>query len=167
MQQQRPWRRLWYAMLKSISSTRVAARLYARILPTLDRAMLRITGNRHSLTGLLAGLPVVTLTTIGARSGKLRTTPLLAIEEGNRVILFATNFGQSRHPAWYHNLRAHPDVMLTIRGRTESYFARDATETEREKYWPAALDLYAGYAAYEERAQGRSIPIIILTRKKG
>jgi deazaflavin-dependent oxidoreductase (nitroreductase family) len=76
----------------------------------LDRPVLRLSRGRYSLTRLLAGLPVVTVTTIGAKSGQPRSLPLVALPDGEHVILIASNYGQKHHPAWYYNLRAHPEV---------------------------------------------------------
>jgi len=114
---------------------------------------------------MLAGLPVVTLTTTGARSGLPRSLPLVGIEDGDRVVLIASNYGRSRHPAWYYNLRAHPEVRLSIRERTGVYLAREATAAEHEAYWRAAVALYRGFEAYQKRAgrAARRIPIMVLT----
>lgn len=136
------------------------------MLPSVDRTLLRLTGNRYSLTSLLTGLPIITLTTTGARSGQRRSVPLVALEEGDRLILIASNFGQTRQPAWYYNLRANPEALVTLRGEQRWYVAREATTAERQRYWSQAIALYAGYAAYETRAQNRVIPILVLTPKE-
>ncbi len=101
---------------------------------------------------MLAGLPVVMVTTIGAKSGQPRSLPLVAIPDGENVILIASNFGQKHHPAWYYNLRAHPEVQLTYEGQTVAYTARETTGEERERCWQRAVDLYSGYPLYERRA---------------
>jgi deazaflavin-dependent oxidoreductase (nitroreductase family) len=108
---------------------------------------------------------VVTLSTIGAKSGQLRTVPLIGISDGDKVVLIASNWGRKRHPAWYHNLRANPEATLSIQGRTGTYIAHETTGGEREEYWRRAVDLYAGYAAYQRRAGGRRIPVMVLTPK--
>jgi deazaflavin-dependent oxidoreductase (nitroreductase family) len=131
----------------------------------LDRALLRLSKGRLSLPGPLTGLPIVMLTTVGARSGKARTTPLVAIRDGANMILIASYFGNRHHPAWYYNLRAHPQVTLTVDGGSAPYVAREAGDAERETYWRKAVALYKGYAAYKERAQGRKIPIVILSKE--
>ena len=73
----------------------------------------------------MAGLPIVAVTTIGAKSGQPRSFPPVAIPDGGNVILIASNFGQHNHPAWYYNLRAHPEVQLTYEGKTVTYLARE------------------------------------------
>jgi deazaflavin-dependent oxidoreductase (nitroreductase family) len=89
----------------------------------------------------------------------------VGIEDGERVVLIASNFGRSRHPAWYHNLRANPEATLSVRGQKKTYIAREADGREREDYWHQAVELYAGYAAYEKRTGGRKIPIMVLAPK--
>src|SRR5690242_5297962 len=99
-------------MMQHIGASRPGAWLFARTLHPLDRVLMRISRGRVSVPGVLTGLPVVMLTTIGAKSGKPRTVPLVGLGDGDKVIVIASNFGQAHHPAWYHNLRANPEAML-------------------------------------------------------
>jgi len=124
---------------------------------------MRLFGRRASLTRLFTGLEPVWLTTTGAKSGLPRTVPLLGIEEGEKIILIASNWGQDHHPAWYRNVRVHPEVTVSVRGREAVYVAREAQAEEREAYWQKAVAYYPGYAAYQRRVRGRQIPLIILT----
>jgi deazaflavin-dependent oxidoreductase (nitroreductase family) len=105
------------------------------------------------------------LKTVGARSGRPRTVPLFGIRDGDNVVIIGTNFGQPRQPAWYHNLRAHPEVTLILPGGEGTYIAREATFAEREKYWKKGDEIYTGYSAYRQRVRGREIPIVVLTPK--
>lgn len=148
--------------VKRIASFAPIAWLLARTLRHLDRAVTRISGGRTTATSLLTGLPVIYLTTTGAKSGQPRTTPLICGVDGDHLILFATNFGGQNNPAWSYNLRANPVVTVTYRGRTAAYRSRDATPAERARYWPLADAIYAGYAAYRERAAHREIPVFVL-----
>jgi deazaflavin-dependent oxidoreductase (nitroreductase family) len=157
--------RWWQRAVTRFAATRPGAWLFSHLAHRVDGAIIRRTGGRHSLTAWLTSLPVVTLTTTGARSGLPRTVPLLAIPDGPRVVLIASNFGRSRHPAWYRNLLAHPEATLAFDGRNAVYAAREATEAERQAYWDRAVARYAGYAAYEQRTGGRRIPIMVLTPK--
>ena len=126
----------------------------------IDRRLLRWTPGRF---GLFLGQPVGLLETVGARSGQPRSTPLLYREDDGRVVLIASKAGAARHPAWYHNVRAHPEVGFTARdGRRGRYRAREAEGAEREALWARANDLYAGYDDYQERTGGRRIPVIVL-----
>jgi deazaflavin-dependent oxidoreductase (nitroreductase family) len=148
--------------VKRIASLAPVAWLLARTLRHLDRVTTRISGGRTTATSLLTGLPVIYLTTTGAKSGQPRTTPLISGVDGDRLILFATNFGGQKNPAWSYNLRANPVVTVTHQGRAAAYRSREATPTERERYWPLADEIYAGYAAYRERAAHREIPVFVL-----
>lgn len=152
----------WQRLIQRIAALGPVARVLARVAPHADRFVLRLSQNRYTLTSLIAGLPVIALTTTGARSGQPRTVPLVVLEDGHKLILIASNFGQANHPAWYYNLRAHPVATVQLRGETRPYTAREADGDERERYWRAAVLLYAGYAAYKERAANRRIPVFVL-----
>jgi deazaflavin-dependent oxidoreductase (nitroreductase family) len=127
----------------------------------LDRVVLRLSDGRMAAGTLLTGLPIIALTTVGARSGRPRTVPLIGIPDGDRLILIASNWGQEKHPAWYHNLKAYPRVTATFRGRAEEYLAREVAGEEREACWRRAVALYPGYRDYARRTE-RTIPVIIL-----
>jgi deazaflavin-dependent oxidoreductase (nitroreductase family) len=143
--------------------TKAASWFLAHTLHHLDRTVLRLSRGRYSLASVLTGLPVVMVSTIGAKSGLPRSLPLVAIPDGENVILIASNYGQQRHPAWYHNLRAHPEVQLTYAGQTVSYTARETAGEERECCWRRAAVLYSGYLLYQRRAAARQIPVMLLT----
>lgn len=134
------------------------------IAPPLDRAVLRLTGGRQTLTGLLTGLPTVTLTTMGARSGKRRTVVLVGLTSGSDVILIASNWGQNHHPAWYHNLCANPRALLAIAGGPpRPFIAREAVGAERQQFWEQAVNAYRGYVRYARHAAPRQIPVLVLS----
>lgn len=128
----------------------------------LDPLLLRATAGRLST---FAMAPVVNLTALGRRTGEPRSCALLYFTQGDDVILVASSFGRERHPAWYHNVRAHPDVTLTAGGRGGPYRAREAEGAERERLFALATRLYPGYADYVERAgrAGRTIPVLVLS----
>jgi deazaflavin-dependent oxidoreductase (nitroreductase family) len=149
--------------LHPILRTRASGWFLARVLHHFDRPVLRLSRGRHALTSLLAGLPVVIVTTIGAKSGQPRSLPLVAIPDGENAILVASNFGQKHHPAWFYNLRAHPEVQLTYEGKTVAYVARETSGEERERCWQRAVEVYSGYAAYKQRAGQRQIGVFLLT----
>lgn len=147
--------------MQKLPSTEVGARVFSHTLHHVDRVLLGISGGRVSVPRLLAGLPTVRLTTVGAKTGKERTVPVLGLRDGETWVLFASNWGDDRHPAWYHNLRANPAVELTHGDRTRRYVAREATEDEREEYWERATDLYVGFEPYRRRTD-RRIPVVVL-----
>jgi deazaflavin-dependent oxidoreductase (nitroreductase family) len=150
-------------LIMQIARTAPMAWLLAMTAPPIDRLVTQATGGRATATSLLVGLPVIMLTTTGAKSGQPRQAPLLAGVDGERLILFATNFGGEKNPAWYYNLTTHPNVTVTYRNRSAPYTARPATAAEREQYWPLADAMYPGYASYRQRASHREIPVVVLT----
>ena len=88
----------------------------ARMLPRIDRGFYRLSRGRTTLSAWVSGLPIVMLTTTGARTGQPRTLPVLGLTEGDRLVLIASNFGRTSNPGWYHNLRAHPEAVITWQG---------------------------------------------------
>ncbi len=144
-----------------LTSSRAGAWYFTRLSHHLDRFLLRVTHGRfHSMPGV----PVLSLTTLGAKSGAWRTTPLLYIQIDEQIGVVASNGGNPKHPGWYHNLRAHPEARLLFRGQEGAYIAHEAQGAEREKWWCAAVALYPGYAVYQSRTT-RHIPIMVLTPK--
>jgi deazaflavin-dependent oxidoreductase (nitroreductase family) len=103
------------------------------------------------------GNRVVLLTTRGRRSGKRRTTPLLAYPDEGRLVLVASFGGSDRDPHWLRNLRADPQVEVDGR----AYRARLASDEERERLWPRVVERYPGYARYQARTS-RLIPLVVL-----
>ena len=104
--------------------------------------------------------PAALITTTGRRSGQPRTTPTLYLADGDRVILPASFGGRDSNPAWYRNLESNPKVHLQIRSQHLELTARDATEDERNRYWPMLIKLYPPYRGYRE-ATDRVIPMVI------
>ena len=136
--------------------------LFARVLHRIDGPICRVTRGRYTLTSLLAGLPVVMLTSIGAKSGQPRTVPLLGIPTNGTVALIASNFGQQHHPAWYYNLRAHPEAEISVGGKRRRVRAAQTEGEPREQIWHDALRMYPGYGQYERRASHRHITVFVL-----
>lgn len=153
----------FYRFMQRVGSSGVMPWINARLMHRLDGVMLRRTRGRWAMPGLFAGLPLITLTTIGARSGRRRTNLVVGLPDGDAIIVVASNWGEPQHPSWYYNLRANPAVMVAYRGRAGYYIAREATEAERERLWSMGDAIYRGYAAYRRRASNRRIPILILT----
>ena len=123
------------------------------------RAILTLTGGRVLNTAF--GMPTVELHTTGRKSGQRRSTLLTTpIHDDQRVVLVASKGGDDRHPEWYLNLTANPDVEVTINGETRSLRARTATAEEKAALWPQITSSYRGYAGYQRRT-ARDIPVII------
>jgi deazaflavin-dependent oxidoreductase (nitroreductase family) len=156
---------LLHSLVQKMASSRPGAWTLSRILHHFDRIFLKLTGGRATLTSLLAGVPVVMLTTTGARSGLARTVPVLSIrDEGdaNAFAIIASNWGQRRHPAWYFNLKANPRARCLIDGKVRDCLAREAEGGEYERFWQLGRNLYPGFSLYEQRAGDRRIPIIVM-----
>lgn len=131
-----------------------------RNVTALHRAVYEATDGR--LFGRVGLMPVVMLTTTGRKTGQRRTTMLAApVRDGDRVVLVASRGGSPRHPEWYLNLRANPQVELTMRGTTTPMVARVASPAEKADLWPRITRTYPGYALYQLRTS-REIPVVIL-----
>ena len=115
-----------------------------------------------AIFGSFAGMPVAELVTTGRRSGRERSTMLaVPIVEADRMVLVASFGGDDRNPAWYYNLRANPEVRITVKGKTRRMLARTASAEERAELWPRLTSTYEGYAKYQRRTS-RPIPVVIL-----
>lgn len=109
------------------------------------------------------GQPILLLSTRGAKSGQPRTTPLLYTPYDGGFIVVASKAGAAHHPAWYHNLRAHPDaVSVELDGDQLAVRPRVVGEPERNDLWQRVNDNYNGYEKYAQRASGRTIPLVVL-----
>lgn len=126
-------------LLRAIA-TAPARRLLERGLPRLDRAVFGLTGGRTSLSALVSGLPVVLLTTTGARTGRPRRVLLLGLHDGDRIVVTGANWGGARNPAWYHNLRAQPLATVTVDRQERPVVAHEADGPERERLWRLGLE---------------------------
>lgn len=149
--------------VRRFASTRPGSWLFARTLHHADRAVYRASGGRTTFAAMVSGLPVVMLTSTGAKSGRENTVPLLGFEEGDAVILIASNYGQANHPAWYYNLRAHPRARVEVRGQWREVRAEEVESPERERCIAIAAVAYPGYRRYEQRAAPRRISVFRLT----
>jgi deazaflavin-dependent oxidoreductase (nitroreductase family) len=130
------------------------------IAPRFDRAVIPRTKGRISSMGLdKIGL----VTTTGAKSGKPRTGPLALIRDGESLLAIGSNYGGKSHPAWSHNLLAHPDCEVEYRGPRRPYHAELLEGQERARAWARATDFYAGYDRYRERCAPREIRVFRLT----
>jgi deazaflavin-dependent oxidoreductase (nitroreductase family) len=149
-------------MVRKTAATMPLTWLCTRIQQPTDQAVYRLTRGRLTASSLLSGLPVVLLTTTGARSGRRWTVPVLGIPDGESLIVVASNYGRPRHPAWYHNLRALPVAKVSVNGVTRQVRARELAGPEREAHFERAAALYPGFLVYRERAAGRRIPVLLL-----
>jgi deazaflavin-dependent oxidoreductase (nitroreductase family) len=110
----------------------------------------------------IQGMPVVLLTSVGAKSGKLRKNPLMRVEHDGEYAVVASKGGGPAHPGWYHNLLAHPHVELQDGAVKQDYLARELTGEERALWWTRAVAAFGTYADYERKTD-RLIPVFLLT----
>jgi deazaflavin-dependent oxidoreductase (nitroreductase family) len=136
--------------------------IFARLAHRIDRPVHRLTRGRYTFASLISGLPVVMLTTTGAKSGQQRTVPVLGLPSEDGIAIIASNFGQERHPGWYHNLRANPEAEVALDGSRRRVRAVEADEQRRERIWQAGLRIYPGFGQYAERASHRRISVFVL-----
>ncbi|HYN52855.1 MAG TPA: nitroreductase family deazaflavin-dependent oxidoreductase [Thermoleophilaceae bacterium] len=139
---------------------------YARTLHHIDRAVYRLTRGRATFVSWTTGLPIVMLTTTGAKSGRRHTLPLVALPEGDRLMVIASNYGRQRNPSWYYNLRAHPAATMVFEGAERQVTARELDGEERERHYGRGIEIYPGWEQYRRRASHRQIPVIELTPVK-
>jgi deazaflavin-dependent oxidoreductase (nitroreductase family) len=137
----------------------------ARVLHHLDTFVLCLTHGKYTVTQVV-GLPIIQLTTAGAKSGQTRTLPLVGLFDGEKIALIGTNFGQKHNPGWYYNLLANPECFVRFNDRSGTYIARETEGDEREKYWQMAVSYYKGYDVYKIRAAHRKIPVMVLVPRK-
>ena len=124
----------------------------------------RATGGK--VGGVWEGRPLLLLTTTGAKSGQRRTTPVMYLPDGDRLLVFATKAGAPTNPAWYHNLIAYPEVTVEVGTETYEATATPLTGEERDRLYAKQASLYPQFGEYQARAT-RKIPVIALERRKG
>jgi deazaflavin-dependent oxidoreductase (nitroreductase family) len=105
--------------------------------------------------------PMLLLDHVGARSGRRRTSALAYVRDGDSYVVVGSKGGHPRHPGWFHNLRAHPDTTIQVGGRRLAVHAREATQEERARLWPRAVQAWGPYESYQRRTR-RQIPLVIL-----
>jgi deazaflavin-dependent oxidoreductase (nitroreductase family) len=156
--------RSWFSRLyAAMSATRPARFVSAKIGWKIDPYLLRATRGRLG-TGLV--LPTAILETLGAKTGSLRRNAVIYFHDRDRVTIVASKAGDAHHPAWYHNLRAHPDVTF---GGIPMQAAIVCDEAERQRLWALADNVFAPFAQYRRDAAkaNRTIPIVQLTARRG
>ena len=148
-------------------STKPGAALHRMLAAPIDAPLMRLTRG-HASTAF-GKVPFVVLRTTGARSGAQRDVPLVYFTDGDDVILIASNYGQAKHPGWYHNLLKHPECELLANGaegRGGRFVARSTEGADHDRLLALAEGYCPNYAAYEARTNGiRTIPLLRLTPK--
>jgi deazaflavin-dependent oxidoreductase (nitroreductase family) len=142
----------------AFSNTRLGRFLSVHVVWKVDPFLMRISRGR---IGLDLTIPTALLETRGAKSGALRRNVVIYFHDGDRVTIVASKLGFEKHPAWFHNLRANPDVVL---GGVPMRATVIGDEAECQRLWDLADRVFAPYAAYRREAAkaNRTIPIVQL-----
>jgi len=131
----------------------------------VHKALFRSTGGRVGKR--LVENDMLLLTTVGRKTGRAHTVPLLYLADGDRLVVIASYGGRDNYPEWYLNLRVRPEVTVELPGKKMEMVARTADPDERADWWPRIVDAYDGYATYQSRTD-RVIPVVFLEpRAKG
>ncbi len=136
--------------------------VFQRTLYPIDKLLYRRSDGRLTVPGLVAGLPVIMLTTTGAKSGEPRTMPLVGIPLGDDLAVIGSNYGQQRTPGWVYNLEADPAATVSYRDRSVEVTARPASDSEADGAFAVAATFYPGYGKYRARASHRTIRVFVL-----
>ena len=109
-------------------------------------------------------VPVLLLTTTGRKTGRKRTTPLLYIRDGNRLVIVASNGGRAMDPSWWRNLKHNPIAMVQVKDVKQTIYAQRAVGSEKERLWQMMTSVYPSYDDYQKRTD-REIPVVVLMPK--
>lgn len=144
-------------LLQRLGHLPAFAWLGVKLFTPVDKWLFAHAGGRLAATG-----PVLVLTTVGRRSGALRTSPLLYAEDGEDLVVIGSNWGQRHHPAWSANLLAHPEASVVIGGERRDVRARLASPEEKARLWPRLLSIWPAYQTYARRS-GRDLRVFVLS----
>ena len=150
--------------MRRFASSGPGSWLFSRVAHHIDRPVFKLTKGRRTFGSLITGLPIVMLTTTGAKSGKRRTVPVLGLPTEQGMAVIASNFGQHNNPGWLYNLRAKPEGEYAIVGEDASHRFRavEASGEQRRQIWETGLRVYPGWTQYEKRASHREIIVFVL-----
>lgn len=164
LQTRGPWRRrLWWWLGGPLAASKPGLAVWRKVAAPVEAPLMKATRGRVKLN---VAVPMVVLTSMGARTGVWREVPLAYFTDGDDVILIASNYGSKRHPAWYHNLRANPRCELRIGPRGGSFLAKEVAEdADRNRLYALAVDRLARVFALHDKRSGdaRTIPVMRLT----
>lgn len=154
-----PRKPFWERGAERLVASRGGAWFFVNVAPYLDRKLIKWTRGRVTMGGRgRVGL----LKVKGAKSGIERHTPLVYTRDGDNVLLVASRGGDTKHPAWYRNVVANPEVAFAANGQERRYRARTASAEERPRLWKLVNRRYSGYETYQRRAGSREIPVVVL-----
>lgn len=136
---------------------------FIAVASRVHTALYRVLGGA-GVTGHYGRAPVLLLSTVGRRTGRRRTTPMIFARDGDAFVMIASNGGAARHPGWWHNLRAQPEARVQVGREIISVRAEDASPADRARLWNALTELYPSFDRYA-RKTSRLIPVVILRRR--
>jgi deazaflavin-dependent oxidoreductase (nitroreductase family) len=148
--------------MRRFASSGLGSWIFAHTAHHIDKPVYRWTKGRHTFGSMITGLPVVMLTTTGAKSGKQRTVPVLGLPIDGKLAVIASNFGQHNTPGWGYNLKANPDGELAVSGQRRSFRAVAVEGELRQRVWDTGLRIYPGFDQYAARAAHRHINVFVL-----
>jgi deazaflavin-dependent oxidoreductase (nitroreductase family) len=164
LQTRGPWRRrLWWWMGGPIASSKPGLAVWRKVAAPVEAKLIKATRGHLKLN---VAVPMLVLTSVGARSNEPREVPVAYFTDGDDVVLIASNYGSTRHPAWYHNLCAHPECELHIGPRGGFFAAKEVpVGADRDRLYALAVDRLAQVFALHEKRSGdaRTIPVMRLT----
>lgn len=150
-------------LARGLSATVPVSWLLSHTLHRVDKLVFSFTDGKRTFSSIVTGLPVIMLSTTGAKSGKVRTVPVLGLPDGDRFIVFASGYGENaKRPAWYYNLRAGPEASVSVEGVERRVQAYEAEGEERDRLWRKGLEIYPGFAGYQQRTGEQRIPVMVL-----
>jgi deazaflavin-dependent oxidoreductase (nitroreductase family) len=149
-------------LMQHIVASKPGAWLFSKFLYGLDKPLFKLSKGRITVPSLVAGLPVVMLTTTGRKSGDPRTMPLLGIPSGDDVAVIGSNFGQEHTPGWVYNLESDPAATIGYGDTEVAVTARRANDAETDATFETASMIYPGYRNYRARADHREIRVFVL-----
>jgi deazaflavin-dependent oxidoreductase (nitroreductase family) len=155
---------VFHRAMRRFIATKVGVALFRPTAHHADRLASKLTGGRRSAAWFLTGVPAVMLTTTGAKSGEPRTVAIYGIPHPEGLAVIASNFGGTKHPAWYHNLKANPRAAVSVEGDTWDAVARIAAPAERDEIYAKGIEIYPGWRKYEKMAGERRIEAFVLSR---
>ena len=151
-------------LARDLSATAPVSWLLSHTLHRVDKLVFRLTQGKRTFSSLVAGLPVIMLSTTGARSGKFRIVPVLGLLDGDRMAVFASGYGENaRRPAWYYNFRTEPEARVSIQGAIRPVLAYEAEGEKRDRLWCKGLEVYPGFVGYQQRIGEQHIPVMVLS----
>lgn len=143
-----------------VFTTGTGSAIWRAVVAPVEAPLMKVTRGRVRIS---FSAPIVVLTSVGARSGERRDIPLAYFTDGEDVVLIASNYGGTRHPAWYHNLRADPSCELHIGERGGRFTAHEVVGADRDRLYALAIDrLNPVFALHEKRSGARTIPVMRL-----